>query len=188
MRYILLSAMSIGLVTLTACNDKADKATVAESSNKTVAIADRGNDTSQGSKELYAHYEHMVFALSNDNDKEAANAAKGIIKALATINHDELNDKDKVFYEDIVADMKEHAEHIADNVGNIAHQREHLVILSEDIYDIISLFGTPKPLYKIHCDMYNNRGAYWLSDSQEVKNPYYGERMLNCGVIQEEII
>ena len=33
----------------------------------------------------------------------------------------------------------------------------------------------------------NNKGAYWISDTKEVKNPYYGSSMLDCGVVEEEI-
>ena len=33
----------------------------------------------------------------------------------------------------------------------------------------------------------NDKGAYWISDTKEVKNPYYGASMLECGVVEEEI-
>jgi hypothetical protein len=38
-------------------------------------------------------------------------------------------------YIDIADDAKEHAEHIADNSGKIAHQREHFALLSRDMND-----------------------------------------------------
>ena len=30
------------------------------------------------------------------------------------------------------------------------------------------------------------KGAYWLQDSKEIKNPYYGKSMLECGETQKE--
>lgn len=33
----------------------------------------------------------------------------------------------------------------------------------------------------------NGKGAYWLSESEEIKNPYYGEVMLTCGETKEVI-
>ena len=30
-------------------------------------------------------------------------------------------------------------------------------------------------------------GAYWLSSIEDIRNPYYGARMLNCGKIEEVI-
>ncbi len=43
-------------------------------------------------------------------------------------------------------------------------------------------------IYKQYCPMaFNGKGAYWLSDSNEVRNPYFGDQMLRCGVVEEEI-
>jgi hypothetical protein len=36
--------------------------------------------------------------------------------------------------------------------------------------------------------MYNDKkGAIWLSETKEIKNPYYGKKMLTCGNVKEEI-
>ena len=36
--------------------------------------------------------------------------------------------------------------------------------------------------------MYNNKkGAFWLSETKEIKNPYLGKAMPTCGTIKEEI-
>jgi Cu(I)/Ag(I) efflux system membrane fusion protein len=34
---------------------------------------------------------------------------------------------------------------------------------------------------------FDNAGATWLQDSEEIANPYFGEMMLGCGEIQETI-
>jgi hypothetical protein len=42
--------------------------------------------------------------------------------------------------------------------------------------------------YKIHCPMaFDSKGAYWFSLSEEVTNPYYGDKMLRCGAVEETI-
>jgi Cu(I)/Ag(I) efflux system membrane fusion protein len=33
----------------------------------------------------------------------------------------------------------------------------------------------------------NNNGAIWLSTEKDIKNPYYGDDMLTCGSVIEEI-
>ena len=44
-------------------------------------------------------------------------------------------------------------------------------------------------IYKQYCPMaFNNRGAYWLSTSKDVLNPYFGDKMLKCGRVDSEII
>ena len=43
-------------------------------------------------------------------------------------------------------------------------------------------------IYKQYCPMaFNGKGAFWLSDSKEVRNPYFGDQMLKCGVIDSTI-
>jgi hypothetical protein len=34
---------------------------------------------------------------------------------------------------------------------------------------------------------FNNEGAYWLSAEKEVNNPYFGDKMLHCGSVKEEL-
>ncbi len=43
-------------------------------------------------------------------------------------------------------------------------------------------------LYVQHCPMANEgEGGYWLAAEKEVRNPYYGDEMLNCGAVKETI-
>ena len=195
MKHLFLGLIASSVLALTACNGNTEKKTASTEQTsapvtETTPSANSTENPEQGNfSELFSHYQHLTFALSSDNDKEAANASKGMLEALSKINSDGFSAEDKATYKDIASDIKEHAEHIADNIGNIAHQREHLVILSKDFYDIAKTFTTEKPLYKIFCPMYNdNKGAYWLSDSKEIKNPYYGAEMLTCGEVQEELM
>jgi Cu(I)/Ag(I) efflux system membrane fusion protein len=43
-----------------------------------------------------------------------------------------------------------------------------------------------KTVYYQFCPMANNnKGAYWLSESKVIRNPYFGEKMINCGETKE---
>lgn len=43
-------------------------------------------------------------------------------------------------------------------------------------------------VYKQYCPMaFNNKGAYWLSNSQEIYNPYFGDVMLRCGRVSDSL-
>lgn len=45
-----------------------------------------------------------------------------------------------------------------------------------------------EPLYKQYCPMaFENQGAFWLSAQKEIRNPYFGDRMLKCGRVEEEL-
>lgn len=43
-------------------------------------------------------------------------------------------------------------------------------------------------LFKQYCPMaFENQGAFWLSAQKEIRNPYFGDRMLKCGRVEEEL-
>ena len=206
MKTVLFSLLAIGTFALTSCKENKehknttdttmqhDMSTMSDSSamdnmemNKEVTVTE-AKKSSADLTELYSHYTHLTFALSGDDDKEAVSAAKGILASFPKIDKSSFSDEQKKEFAELEASIREHAEHIADNAGKIDHQREHLDIMSADFYDLLKDFGTPKPVYRIFCPMFNdNKGTFWLSDSREVKNPYYGKEMLSCGEVQEEI-
>ena len=206
MKTVLFSLLAVGTFALTSCKENKEQKSTTETSMKhdmstmsdSAAMGNMATDkevtvteakkSSADLTELYSHYTHLTFALSGDDDKEAVNTAKGILEALPKINKKGFSAEQKKEYAELESSIKEHAQHIADNAGNIDHQREHLDLMSEDFYDLLKDFGTSKTVYKIFCPMYNdNKGAFWLSDSREIKNPYYGKKMASCGEVQEEI-
>lgn len=137
---------------------------------------------------MVEHYLNLKNALVNDNSKDAADAGKEMVDAIKSLDESLLTDEQKKIYEDVEEDALEHAEHIGENVGNIEHQREHFDILSNDMFDLVKAFGSEKVLYKDFCPMYNDKeGAIWLSEIKEIKNPYMGKKMSNCGSMKEEI-
>lgn len=43
-------------------------------------------------------------------------------------------------------------------------------------------------VYYLYCPMaFDNTGAYWLSASREVNNPYFGDKMKNCGEVADSL-
>ena len=133
-------------------------------------------------------YLKLKDALANDNGKEAASAAKEMNEAVSKTDESTLTPDQKKVYVDLAEDIREHTEHIGKNASDIEHQREHFGMLSQDMIDLVNAMGTPKILYKEFCPMYNDKkGASWLSESKEVKNPYYGHKMPECGEIKDEI-
>jgi hypothetical protein len=61
-------------------------------------------------------------------------------------------------------------------------------MLSKDMYDLVKKFTAGQPIYVDDCPMYNdNKGAIWLSETKEIKNPYFGKDMNICGSVKEEL-
>lgn len=128
-------------------------------------------------------------ALASDNSAKAATSGEEMVKAFASFDRASLGAKRQSDYDGIVEDAREHAEHIGENSSKIDHQREHFDALSQDVMDLVAVVGSDRTLYQDHCPMYNdNKGANWLSVSKEIKNPYYGSKMLTCGSIKNEIV
>lgn len=131
----------------------------------------------------------MKNALANDNTKDAATAGKSLQAEFINFDTKALSEGQAKIFNDIADDAKEHAEHIGANAGNIRHQREHFVMLSKDMADLIKTFGNGgQTLYKDFCPMANNdKGAIWISELKEIKNPYLGKAMPTCGSVKETI-
>src|SRR5690554_6119855 len=74
-----------------------------------------------------------------------------------------------------------------ESTTDIEEQRAQFNALSNNIIDMTESFGleTDK-VYKQFCPMaFDDAGAHWLSESDEVLNPYFGDMMLHCGEVQE---
>ncbi len=178
--------------------DKDDSAPKHQGKNET-AVVKKNDDTTKTSpkvnakvaasiKEIVGSYLQLKNALVNDKTNESATAGAALETTFKKFDKKELAPQQKKVYEDVEDDAREHAEHIAANAGKIEHQREHFDMLSKDIYDLVKTFGSPQLLYKDFCPMYNdNKGAIWLSEKKEIRNPYYGKKMLTCGSVKEEI-
>ena len=73
---------------------------------------------------------------------------------------------------------------------DVNDQRIAFEKLSREIYAMAkkSNFGDAA-IYRQYCPMaFGNTGAFWLSSNKEIMNPYFGDKMLHCGRIEETIV
>lgn len=134
------------------------------------------------------NYLELKNSLAQDNSRTAAKAGKLLYDSFKKLDKSKIEESKLKEYNEIEEDAMEHAEHINENADNIAHQREHLALLSTDIIDLIKLIGADRKLFIDECPMYNDgKGGTWISEIKEIKNPYYGNSMLNCGSIKSTI-
>jgi Cu(I)/Ag(I) efflux system membrane fusion protein len=73
--------------------------------------------------------------------------------------------------------------------SDIETQRKSFSTLSDNMYKSLKAFGLGgKDAFYEYCPMaFNNEGAYWLSDKEEIRNPYFGDKMLTCGEVREKL-
>lgn len=133
---------------------------------------------------ILTEYLSIKNALVADNTDEAAEAGGKLVAAFDSFDVSNFSDAEQTELKDIMVDAKAQAEHISNSP--MEKQREHFKTLSKKVTDMVSITGTYKKLYEQFCPMYD-KGSAWLSVSEEVKNPYYGSKMLTCGKVQKEI-
>ena len=174
---------------LLACNN--NDSSTAESKSQTedsATIQDNAGNTAKSYTELMNNYLLVKNSLADDNASSAADAATGIQNSINKIEAGDLDSAGRKGFESVKLEILEHSNHIAGNKKDIAHQREHFDLLSQDILDLVTAMGSDRLLYKTYCPMYNDKkGATWLSETSEIRNPYYGKEMLTCGEVKEEI-
>jgi hypothetical protein len=187
----IIPGIAIVAATFTACNNNSDQSketTKSIDTTQTNMQATKPEVKPASANEVVTNYLQLKNALTNDNAKDAAAAGKAVSEAIQKIDGASLTAEQKKVYDDVKDDMKEHGDHISRNGDKIAHQREHFDLLSGDMYDLVKAFGSSQTLYKDNCPMYNDgKGANWLSEVKEIKNPYLGKKMLTCGTVKEEI-
>ena len=207
MKKQLISVLSIGILLFTACNSSTkkneheghDMNNMNEDSTKhaaskvdkevttvTVTFSNIDANATASINEIVGHYLHIKEALTNDNGSDAANAAKAMETVINKMDKSLFTADQKKVYDKFSDDLKEHAEHIGKSGSEIYYQRSHFSMMSEDVYDLVKAFGGGRTIYHDHCPMYNEgKGAIWLSESKEIRNPYYGNKMMTCGTVEE---
>lgn len=72
---------------------------------------------------------------------------------------------------------------------DIDEQRVYFSSFNDMFYQSVKSFGIVNAtIYYQYCPMaLNNKGAYWLSDSKQIRNPYFGKKMLKCGTTKETL-
>jgi len=135
-------------------------------------------------KELLPSYFELKDALVASNAGKTSTIASALLQKAKKINVEGSSEMLSGHLGKII----EMLEAISEN-DNIENQRDHFRILSEQMIMISqNLQNLDQTIYVQHCPMANsNKGADWLSQSSEVRNPYYGEAMLNCGEVTSEI-
>lgn len=166
----------------TTTENKAIPVSVENVESSTMSAVGNVSQTVFATDAIVSKYLKIKNALTKDDSNGATAAARNLLITLNGSSTTSLNTKSKNKYDGFVADAKAHVKHISDNAGKMEHQREYFSLLSTDIYGLIKAFGTKQTLYQDYCPMYGDgKTGYWISETKEVINPYFGSEMLNCG-------
>ena len=168
---------------LTACGGNETKEEGHESHNTTETTTEQSAAAptsgsaalkNQDLNAVYQHYIHLSTALTNDDVSEAKVASNAIEAGAKVIEGG--------------SSIAASAAQIT-AASDIEAQRTAFSKLSNDMIAQVKKSGLSSgELYVEYCPMaFNDKGASWLSSSKEIRNPYFGEKMLNCGEVTETI-
>lgn len=155
-----------------------------------VAVQFTGTESKVSStiKRMVDGYLEVKNALVTGKTADAAKGANNIRTAMKGMDKSLMTAEQKAAYDAAEASFSAAAEAIATSETSLSEQRNQFYPLSQGIYQLVKAFGGGRPLYHDHCPMArDNQGALWISETREVKNPYFGDEMLTCGTVEEII-
>jgi Protein of unknown function (DUF3347) len=129
-------------------------------------------------------YFDLKNALVNSDAVAASDKAGSLLKAINEADTKALSADERKAFMSLQDKLSYDARHISE-VQKIDHQREHFANLSLNMYTLansVPLSG--KPVYEDYCPM---KKAYWLSAEAEIRNPYFGSQMPDCGVVKNTL-
>jgi Cu(I)/Ag(I) efflux system membrane fusion protein len=173
------SILALAVLVLTACADKAPHALGAETASaQTPPVPDPAplpGDASAEAK-MAAAYLRLSARLASDDFKGAQAAAAKLGDAAGAVSGQQ------------AAQIKAAAGEVA-GAADIAAQRAAYERASNALIALIEGTGNPLPriAYVARCPMaFDNRGARWVQDSADIRNPYFGASMLTCGSVEAQ--
>lgn len=136
--------------------------------------------------EIISGYLKIKNALVKSDTKSTAQSARVLEAIITTSNTSQLMESQKIMLATILVDATKEVKNIASFSGKLDKQRRAFQMLSMNIRDLLNNFGATQKLYVDFCPMYEG-GSIWLSETKEIKNPFYGAQMLTCGRLKETI-
>lgn len=136
---------------------------------------------------IFENYFDLKDELVKSDAKSTSEKAKRLMTVINMVKMQELKSDVHTVWMKVMNDLKSDTDKIA-NATNIEKQRASFVTLSENMYQLMKVSKIETPIYFQHCPMANDgKGANWLSKENQVKNPYYGSKMMSCGKTIETI-
>jgi Cu(I)/Ag(I) efflux system membrane fusion protein len=137
--------------------------------------------------EVLKEYLVLKDALVESDNSSVSLVAKNIQSKLDDVDMSLVKGDMHVIWMDHLAELSKSVKELTEN-NNLEYQRDEFLTLSETLIESIKTFGVTGVVYQQFCPMTNGgKGGYWLSESEEIANPYYGDQMHNCGEIVTKI-
>lgn len=133
-------------------------------------------------------YLKMKDSFVKSDEKIVENDAKNVLSSLSKIDMTLLKGDAHNHWMKLHKTLEDNLNGII-NMKGIEMKRSHFSIVSDKLTETIEKFGinSESSVYLEFCPMaFDNKGAFWISNSKEIRNPYFGDMMLKCGEVKKE--
>ncbi|WP_060522900.1 DUF3347 domain-containing protein [Nonlabens sp. MIC269] len=175
MKKLKITIATLSILIAFSCKDAHQDAQV--ESNEVEQISEKEQQTAEVSfskdmtGKLWNNYLKVKTALVESNAEKVQTAAQSLSQ-----NFSEQQEELK----SIVQQMA--------STDDLEKQRELFSKINEQAESLFKNELNNGTIYKQYCPMaFNNTGGYWFSDVDQIRNPYFGDRMLKCGNVAETI-
>jgi Cu(I)/Ag(I) efflux system membrane fusion protein len=196
MKKTLIAVIVLAVIFLIArpffCNSDEKSADKEEEKQKPLSISENTDAFNQSFTHLLNAYNDLKDALVASDTGKASAAALALRTATDSLKVNDIKGDTsgviKVTAQTYTSTITGSAQALAAE-KDIKSKRKDFKEIADAIYTLIHTVGYKgQKLYWDYCPMaFDKDGAYWLSFEREIKNPYFGSEMLNCGSVEDSL-
>lgn len=133
-------------------------------------------------------YIALKDALVNTDSQKAKIEAGEYLNAIERIDMKLLTGDAHIYWMEQLEALKSHGIKIKQS-DDVEEQRNQFDFLSQAMINSIKAFGTDgKQYYVQYCPMAKgDQGANWIATEAQIRNPYFGDKMMKCGLVKLEL-
>lgn len=169
---------------------KSDKTDFSGTALDPIPVSEENAALNEQMQPYFNAYFNLKDALVSSNAEAANDAANKLIEAGKTLNS-ETSDA-----EDAIRDNINHYMSVVEvnsralvQEADLEAKRKEFEVISEAFWNLgqLTRYNAEKVYYQFCPMAFNDKGAYWLSNDREIRNPYFGDKMLKCGSVKDSL-
>lgn len=137
---------------------------------------------------LINKYFPLKDALVETDAEKAKNSLDGFLSELEKVDMKLLKGDAHMFWMEQYNIMSTHSKKLT-VLDDVEKQRIQFGFVSDALITSLNAFGTKgEALYVQHCPMaFDNEGGDWIAKEEGIRNPYFGDKMMKCGLVKKSI-
>ncbi len=185
---LVIAALGIGAYFLFFRKEKEDRGP----SDQPLTIGENTGSFNQSFNNLLTAYFSVKDALVASDTSLANKAAGALILAADSLKTNEIIGDStgaiKATANDFAGTISGWAKGLRGENG-IEAKRKEFEMISDALWSLTrTVKYAGQKVYYQYCPMaFDNKGAYWMSKERQIKNPYFGDKMLECGSIEDSL-